>query len=98
MFGTDDNWQANRVDMQIHSRLNKGHRYLLTVIDIMSKYAWAVPTPKKTGEWITRAMRTIFATGRICEIFTIKSRHLTRPYTYKLQDFKGQDIAGSLEL
>ena len=31
------------VDMQKLSRWNKANKYLLTVIDVLSKYAWAVP-------------------------------------------------------
>ena len=33
----------NLVDMQKLSRWNKGNKYLLTVIDVLSKYAWEGP-------------------------------------------------------
>ena len=35
----DNIWSADLVDMQLISKLNKGYRFLLCVIDIFSKYA-----------------------------------------------------------
>ena len=34
---------ADLADMQVTSKLDKGIRFLSCVIDIFSKYAWAVP-------------------------------------------------------
>ena len=62
--GIDETWQADLVEMQPYSRENRGHNYLLTVIDIMSKYAWAVPVKRKTGEDVTAAMKLILKGGR----------------------------------
>jgi len=28
---------------------NKGHHYILNVIDVLSKYAWAIPLKSKSG-------------------------------------------------
>ena len=39
----DDVWTADLVDMSSFSRSNKGYLYLLTVIDVFSKYGWIVP-------------------------------------------------------
>ncbi|RYA73623.1 hypothetical protein DD595_24885 [Enterobacter cloacae complex sp. 4DZ3-17B2] len=44
---------------------NKGYKYLLTVIDVFSKYAWARPVKRKTGDDVTAAMKSIFEMGRI---------------------------------
>ena len=46
--------------MQKYKQHNKIMNYILTVIDIFSKYAWAIPIKKKTGEEITRAFSKIF--------------------------------------
>ena len=35
--------------MQSFSKYNNGTKYLLTVIDVFSKYAWVVPVPNKEG-------------------------------------------------
>lgn len=46
------------------SRYNKGVKYLLTVIDVLSKYAWVVPMKKKTGPEQKRAFESILKEGR----------------------------------
>ena len=56
----DDQWQADLVDMQKNKSQNKNFNYILTVIDIYSKFAWAIPNKNKTGDSITRAFEIIF--------------------------------------
>ena len=43
--------------MPLISKLNKGFRFLLCVIDIFSKYAWAVPLKNKKRITITNAFQ-----------------------------------------
>ena len=38
----DNIWGADLADMQLISKFNKGCRFLLCVIDMFSKYAWAI--------------------------------------------------------
>ena len=45
--------------MQLISRFNKGFRFLLCVIDIFSKYAWAVPLKDKKGVSIVNAFQKV---------------------------------------
>lgn len=63
--GIDETWQADLVDMQKYSRMNEGFNYILTVIDNVSKYAWALPLKTKTGEELSKAFKKIFQEGRI---------------------------------
>lgn len=56
----DDQWQADLLFLKPFSRYNDGKNYLLTVIDIFSKYAWAEPISRKTGEEVTKAFKKIF--------------------------------------
>jgi len=48
--GIDDIWGADLVEMQEWSKLNKCFRYLLTVIDVLSKFALGIPLKDKTGQ------------------------------------------------
>ena len=48
-------WGADLVDMQLISKLNKGFRFLLCVIDIYSKYAQVFPLKDKKGIRITNS-------------------------------------------
>ena len=43
VYGTDDQWQMDLVDVSALSRYNSRNRYLLSCIDILSKFAWVVP-------------------------------------------------------
>ena len=63
--GLDETFQADLVDMQPYARENKGCRYMITVIDVFSKHAWAVPVKNKTGIEITAGMKSILEQGRV---------------------------------
>ena len=56
----DQQWQADLVDMQKFEKSNKGIRYILTVIDIFSRYAWAKPLKSKRGEEVRDSFQDIF--------------------------------------
>ena len=62
--GLDETWQADLVEIQPYSRENKGYKYLLTVIDVFSKFAWAIPILNETGENVSIAMKSILSKGR----------------------------------
>jgi len=47
--GIDQIFAADLVDMQQFSRYNNGVKYLLTVMDIFSRYGWILPLKNKTG-------------------------------------------------
>ena len=53
----DNVWGADLPDMQLISKFNKGIRFLFCVIDIYSKYAWAIPLKNKKGITITNAFQ-----------------------------------------
>lgn len=52
------------MDMQSFSRENHGARYLLTVIDVFSKYAWVMPLKEKTGVKVTEAFQKIITQSK----------------------------------
>ena len=62
--GIDHQWQADLVDLGRLSKFNKGVKFLLTCIDVLSKYAWVVPLQNKTGQSLVTAFLKIFETGR----------------------------------
>ena len=68
MNGKDEQWQADLVDVQALKKDNDGYRFLLTVIDVLSKYAWVVPLKGKTGKSLVDAFDAIFKKdGRVPE-------------------------------
>jgi len=57
--GFKDLFQADLVEMIPYYKCNNGFRYLLTVIDVFSKYAWAQPLRQKNARDVCAAMREI---------------------------------------
>ena len=57
--GIDAQWQADLTDMQGIARQNGGMRYLLIIIDVFSKFAWAVPVHSKDAKAITAAFNQV---------------------------------------
>jgi hypothetical protein len=62
--GVDEIWAADLIDMQSFAKFNSRNKYLLTVIDVFSKYGWIVPLKSKTGAEVAEAFNTIFKEGR----------------------------------
>lgn len=60
MRGINDTFQADLIEMIPWAKQNKGYQYILNVIDVFSKRAWAMPLKNKTGEEVTKAMTSIF--------------------------------------
>ena len=58
-LGVDTNWQADLADMKNLSTKNKNYKYLLTVVDVFSKYGWAVPIKNKKPETVAVAFLSI---------------------------------------
>jgi transposase InsO family protein len=52
-------WQADLVEMIPYKNINEGYRYLLTVIDVFSRKAWARPLKSKTGVSVRTAFDNI---------------------------------------
>lgn len=63
--GINDTFQADLVEMIPHSKENNNFKYILTVIDIFSKYAFAVAVRNKNGSTITEAMQYIISKNKI---------------------------------
>lgn len=59
VYGKNDLWQADLVELIPYSKLNKGYKYILCVIDCFTKFAWATPLKSKTAIEVTNAMSHI---------------------------------------
>ena len=58
--GIDHQWQADLADVANLSKENNGYKFLLTCIDVLSKFAWVVPLKDKTGKTLVKAFTRIF--------------------------------------
>lgn len=58
-YGKDDLWQADLVDMKKYSTKNKNFTFILTIIDVYTKYAWAVPLKNKSSTEVKSAFEKV---------------------------------------
>jgi len=70
--GIDDTWQADLCDMRHLSKYNDGYNYILTVIDLFSKHAWAVALKNKSAETLAATFDDLFATRKPRYLMTDK--------------------------
>ena len=60
----DEILAADLIDMQAFSKDNNGIKYLLTVIEIFSKFVWIFPLKWKTGQEVANAFSRILKERR----------------------------------
>ncbi|XP_035221900.1 uncharacterized protein LOC118194806 [Stegodyphus dumicola] len=77
VYSIDQQWQADLVDVSHLRDHNDGYRYILTCIDILSKYAWAIPLKQKRGEdiYIKRAPIEVNSENESDVWFTLYEDH-----------------------
>lgn len=61
MKGIDDTWQIDLVEMHKFARDNKGFNYILTGLDVFSKFAFAIPVKNKRGKDVSDAFQKVLS-------------------------------------
>jgi len=77
-------WESDMPDLQNISKFNNNYKYLLTEIDVFSKFLHVVPLKSKTGQTVTSAFQTIFTDKKFSK------PHKRRPLT--LRTDKGKKL------
>ena len=62
--GVGHQWQADLVDVSAYSKDNDAVRFLLTVTDVFSKFAWVRPLTSKTGAAVCAGFQSIISKKR----------------------------------
>ena len=57
----DETWSADLIDKSSLSKYNNNYKFILTVIDIFTKYAWAIPLKNKFGLSITNGFKIVLS-------------------------------------
>ena len=57
----DETWSADLIDKSSLSKYNNNYKFILTVIDIFTKYAWANPLKNKSGLSITIGFKIVIS-------------------------------------
>lgn len=84
----DSDWQIDLTDLSSLSEDNDGYNFILCVIDVFSKYAWAVPMKNKTGKAVVNAFK---------KIFSETNRRPTKIYSDKGREFENRDFQAFLK-
>ena len=58
--GVNDLWQMDLMEMIPYARINKGFKYILTCVDVFSRYARAIPVKSKSAKDMSNAIRIMF--------------------------------------
>lgn len=84
----DDQWQMDLADMNQLQSKNNNHRYILTCIDILSRYGWTRPLKTKGAEEVAKAIEDIFKASK---------RHPKRLQTDQGREFYNAPVKRLLE-
>jgi transposase InsO family protein len=60
----DDIWSMDLADFQSLEDKNDGYKYTLNVVDVFSRYAWAVPIKNKVAKTVLDAFKSIVADNK----------------------------------
>lgn len=60
VYGINEQFVMDLVDLQKLAKWNKGYKYLLTVIDVLSKYAWVEPLKRKSATELVAAWERLW--------------------------------------
>ena len=87
-------WAVDLADVHQYARVNKNYKFILVVIDLFSKYAWAKPLRNKSGIVTARNLEDIFLTSkrspsklwadRGTEFYNVNVQEVLKRYNIKL--------------
>ena len=100
----DEIFAADLVEMQKFAKINKRYRYLLTCIDIFSKYSWVISLKDKKGINVKNALQKIFIqrspkflwTDRGIEFYNKQVQDLLKEYNIKLYSTNNSETKSSV--
>jgi transposase InsO family protein len=102
--GIDDLFQADLADMRNSASSNDGNSYILTCIDVFSRYAFAMPVKDKRGSTVAAAFEKIFAervpnmlqTDRGTEFYNVQVQELFKKNGVRHYSSLNDDIKAAL--
>ena len=60
----DECWSIDLIDRSSLSKYNKNYKFIFTIIDNHTKYAWAIPLKDKSGKSTTAAFKKLIETSK----------------------------------
>ena len=96
----DETWSADVIDKSSLSKYNNNYKFILTVIDIFTKYAWAIPLKNNSGLSITNGFKTVLSEGRKPEKLWVDrgSEFYNKTFKSLLKEYETGKAASGIEL
>ena len=91
-FRSKDNiWNT---DLIIVSKPDADHKYILTVLDGYTRYAWAIPLKDKKGETVANAFKEIMKKSKRKpnKLWVDQGKEFYNQHIYNLFKFKNKDV------
>ena len=82
--GIDDLWQADLADLSSIAEYNDRFKFLLTCVDVFSKYAWVIPLKNKSSKSIVSVFSKIFEKRKPANLQTDKGSEFLNESAQKL--------------
>ena len=60
----DECWSIDLIDRSSLAKYNKKYKFVFTIIDNHTKYAWAIPLKDKSGKSTTTAFKNLLETSK----------------------------------
>jgi hypothetical protein len=89
VHGVDEQFQADLADVSMLARWNNGVHFLLTCVDVFSKYAWVVPMRNKTAEATRAAFEIVFSERKPTQLMTDSGREFENRIVYDYMKQQG---------
>lgn len=106
VFGPYELWQADLNDMRGLSEFNDGFNYILTVIDVFSKYLYARVLKRKEGAEVASAFQSIFKeatktpkclqTDKGTEFTGVKTKQIFKKYGIRYVTTQNPDVKAAV--
>ena len=87
VFSIDEQFVMDLVDVQKLAKYNRGNKYLLTVIDVLSKYAWVEPLKNKGATAMVEGLQRLWKKLGKRTPQSVQTDHGTEFYNRKVQAF-----------
>ena len=65
----DSIWTGDLADFKRYADVNEDYKYILVVVDVFSRFAWARPLKLKNAHTTCAALESIFSKGESCDRF-----------------------------
>ena len=62
-------WTGDLADIKKYAKVNQDYKYILVVVDVFSRFAWAGPLKLKNSKETYDALESIFTKGVSCDRF-----------------------------